>query len=105
MPYVIVPIFFAGLLSINILVINAFLAKIAVISYFFPSKIQVIGLIIVLMTVSFTYYRKVLAVTIVQKYDSESRSKRIKGNIIVVCYVIISFLAIFAVAFFRPGRF
>lgn len=50
------------------------------------------------------YYNKVRYKQILTKYSQESEKERIKGNIIVALYVIISFLLIFLVAFFRPEK-
>lgn len=56
------------------------------------------------MGVAYIYYNKNRTDALIEKYIKESNSKRIKGNIIVSIYVAISFLSIFAVAFFRPGK-
>ena len=39
-----------------------------------------------------------------KKYSQESEKERIRGNIIVALYVSISFLSIFVVTFFIPGK-
>lgn len=50
------------------------------------------------------YYRKECYQPILKKYSQEGENERVRGNIIVAVYVAISFLSIFAVAFFRPGK-
>jgi len=42
--------------------------------------------------------------TIVSKYETESDRERKLGNLIVAIYIIVSFLLIFPVGFFKPGK-
>lgn len=95
---------FGGLISINILSINAFLAKLDIFPYLFSSKIQVcvFGLTTILLTIIF--YNKKRYKSIQKKYSIENNKERIKGNLIVAIYVAISFISIFAIAFFKPGK-
>ncbi len=103
-PQFITPFYFAALISVNILVINAFLAKVGVMAYFFLNKKLAIVLVLLLVGIAYIYYNKSRTDALIEKYIKESNSKRIKGNIIVSMYIAISFLSIFAVAFFRPGK-
>lgn len=73
-------------------------------TYFFLNKKLAIVLVLLLVGVAYIYYNKNRTDALIEKYIKESNSKRIKGNIIVSIYVAISFLSIFAVAFFRPGK-
>jgi hypothetical protein len=40
---------------------------------------------------------------VLEKYSHESNRQRIRGNAVVITYAILSFLLIFAVAFYKPG--
>jgi hypothetical protein len=52
---------------------------------------------------AFYYLAKGRYKRIIEKYTDEPNAQRIRGNVIVALYVSISFIAIFAVAFFKPG--
>ena len=95
-PEFLAPIYLGGLISANILVISAFLAKIDVLPFLFSSKEQggVFALITIIVTMF--YYRKERYRPIIKKYSQENNSQRIRGNIIVAVYVALSFLLIFA---------
>lgn len=101
-PEFLAPVFLGGLISVNILVTSAFLAKLGVLPFLFTNSKQGGIFALVLIILSMIYYRKQRYKTILKKYSQESERERIKGNIIVAVYVAISFLSIFAVAFFRP---
>lgn len=103
-PQFMTPVFFGGLISINFLVINAFLSKIGVVPYFFVSKKLTAAFAITFIVLAMMYYRKEKRELVFEKYSHEVNSERVKGNIIVIVYVVASFLAIFAIAFFRPGK-
>jgi hypothetical protein len=98
------PIAVGSLLGINIFVINGFLAKLDLIPFFYSSSFQA-GFFTVLLMVIFAFYylTKGRYKRIIEKYTDESNAQRIKGNVIVAIYVSVSFIAIFAVAFFKPG--
>jgi hypothetical protein len=89
---------------VNLLVINALLAKMNFMPFFFSNKKQAAGLAMILIVVAFIYFKGDKSNHIIEKYSGESKSDRIKGNVIVGIYVGLSFLLIFAVAFFRPGK-
>jgi len=103
-PQFITPFYFAALISANISVIYLFLVKVDFLPYLLKKPTQgglFTGLLIIL---SFIYFNKPRRESILEKYSREERKERIRGNIIVWVYVAVSFLSIFAVAFFRPGK-
>lgn len=104
MPMFMTAVSFGGLIALNIFVIVGFLAKLDLLP-FYSNKHQA-GLSVVACIILTTFYfNKKRIELILKKYSQVSNRKRIKGNIIVSLYVAISFLSIFAVAFFRPGKF
>lgn len=103
-PRFITPVFFAGLISTNLLVINAFLAKMDIIPFLFSNKMAAAVLVVMLIVLALIYYRGSKSDNILKKYNQESNSERIRGNTIVWIYVTVSFFLIFTVAFFRPGK-
>jgi hypothetical protein len=95
---------FGGLIGINIMVINAFLAKIHIGHFLFTNP-KLGGLLVaILIALPIMYYSKNKRESIIEKYSQESEKERKKGNAIVAAYVALSFLLIFAVPFFRPGK-
>ena len=97
-------IYFGGLITLNIFVILGFLAKLKLMSFPFSNKYEVGISMVICIVFSLIYFLyKKRYKKIVEKYLKEDRKKRVRGNIIVSVYVVISFLAIFAVAFFRPN--
>lgn len=102
-PEFIAPIYFGGLLGINIIVIHLLLVKMNVMPYLFTDIKQGSILMAVLIILALLYFRKEKRETIIQKYSNEPNSQRIKGNVWVSIYVGISFLAIFAVGLYKPG--
>lgn len=95
---------FGGLISVNILVVNALLSKLDIFPFLFSGKIQVGIFVLVTILFPIIFYNKKRFKTVQKKYSQENNKERIKGNIIVAIYVAISFLSIFAVAFFKPGK-
>lgn len=98
------PVFLGGLVSANILVISAFLAKIDVMPFLFSNKEQGGLFALAVIVLAILYYRKERYRPIIKKYLQENDKERIRGNVIVAIYVALSFLLIFAVAFFKPGK-
>ena len=98
-------IFLGGLIGANLFVINGFLAKVNMMPFLFSNKYQAgfFGFTCIVLT-GIYYLGKKRYRLILKKYSQESDNKRIRGNIIVAVYVAISFLLIFAVAFFKPGK-
>jgi hypothetical protein len=103
-PHILASVYFGGLLSINILVIYIFLVKINFVPFFLTDKKQG-GMFTALMIIlTMLYYGKTKRTTLIDKYSSENNTERKSGNAIVTIYVVVSFILIFAVAFFRPGK-
>jgi len=95
---------FGGLISVNVLVLNAFLAKMDILPFLFSNKIQVGIFVITTILFPMIFYTKKRYKLLQKKYSIENNAERKKGNIIVIIYISISFLSIFAVAFFKPGK-
>lgn len=99
------PIYLSGLILINIFVLGAFLRKIDLLPFFFRDKRQIIAFLIFLFVISnFLFLYKKRYKKIISKFERESEHDRKRGNLIVWLYTIISFLLIFAVAFYKPGK-
>jgi hypothetical protein len=98
------PAFLGGLISANALVISAFLAKLDVLPFLFSSKEKGGAFAAILIILAMFYYKKNKRSLIINKYSKENDIKRKRGNVIVAVYVVLSFLLIFAVAFFKPGQ-
>lgn len=103
-PYIFASALLGGLISVNIIVLNAFLAKTGVLPFLFSSPKQGGWITAAFIVLVMLYYRKDKREAILQKYSQESEGERKKGNAIVAVYVGISFLLIFAVAFYKPGK-
>jgi len=103
-PEFLAPVFLGGLISINILVLSAFLAKLDIVPFLFRNHIHGGIFTFVVIVLTMLYYRKECYQPILKKYSQEGENERVRGNIIVAVYVAISFLSIFAIAFFRPGK-
>lgn len=103
-PEFVTPIYFAILISMNLISISAFFAKLDMLPFPFPNsmQVQIFGLIVMVSTM--LYYRKARYEPIIKKYSKESDKKRIRGNIIVAIYVVLSFLLFISVGFFKPGK-
>jgi uncharacterized membrane protein YkvI len=103
-PHILAPVYFGGLISVNILVIYLFLVKIDALPFLFTDKRQGGVLTALIIVLTMLYYRKAKRTTLIDKYSQEDERERKRGNAIVAIYVAVSFLLIFAVAFFRPGK-
>lgn len=103
-PEFLAPVGLGGLLSSNILVVSAFLAKLDILPFLFSNKGQAGGFSILLVILTMLYYRKKRYIKILKKYSQESKKQKLKGNMVTIIYVILSFLSIFAVALFKPGE-
>ena len=99
-------IFFGGLIAANIFVLTGYFDKLNILPFMFSNKNQasLFGVICIAFT-SFYFLNNKRYKLIIKKYTDESDKQRIKGNILVAIYVAISFLSIFAIAFFRNGEF
>lgn len=103
-PEFIAPSLLGCLLSINFLVVSALLAKFDILPFFFANKYQGGFFTGIAILLPMAFYRKDRYMAIIRRYSKESDEERIRGNLIIASYVAISFLSIFAVAFFRPGK-
>lgn len=94
-------IYFGGLIGINFLVFSIILIKIEIVPNLFQrnnfGRLYIL-IFIILSCVYFLYKKRFNG--IIKKYSDETNKERIKGNTIVAIYVAVSFLSIFAVAFF-----
>lgn len=104
-PQILAPLFLAGLISINFLVINAFLAKLNLLPYLFLNVAYATSFVVILISILLIYFNKTRYEAILQRFSQEDRRRRIIGNIAVGLYVSVSLLSIFAVAFFKPNEF
>ena len=96
---------FGGLLGANLLVISVFLAKLDILPFLYSNNYQAGFASFVCIVLAASYFlRKKRYKFIIKKYSNESEAARRRGNILVALYVALSFLLIFAVAFFRPGK-
>jgi hypothetical protein len=103
-PEFIAPVWLAGLISVNVIVSYLYLVKIDVLSNIVTNPKQCGAFCFVMVCVFGITYRKKKRKRVIEKYSIERDNDRKKGNVIVFAYVIISFLLIFAVAFFKPGK-
>ena len=104
MPQILAPIYMGALIGLNIIIINGFLVKIAMLPFLFKNPKLAGWLNAMLIALAMLYYRKEKRKSVIDKYSQESEKKRIRGNIAVTIYVSLSLILIFAVAFFRPGK-
>lgn len=98
-------IFFGGLIAVNIFVINALLSNVHITEFFLKTGEQagLFGFLCILFS-CFYFLSKIRYRKILTKFSKEADVQRVRGNVIVAVYVAISFLSIFAVAFFKPGK-
>ncbi|MFM9911625.1 MAG: hypothetical protein ACKVOW_20055 [Chitinophagaceae bacterium] len=104
-PHIAVACWLATLLSLNFFLINAILAKTTSFPWFFKNY-RTGGwfcfIVIILLVLYFSQKRRL---AIIEKYSKEINTKRIKGNIVVTVYVLLSLILTFVAAFYRPGKF
>lgn len=93
-----------GVISINLVVVNALSSKIVRLPFLFSSPRQGGWVTAAFIVFIMQYYRKGKREAVLGSYSQESRSERIRGNTVVAVYVGISFLLIFAVAFYKAGK-
>jgi hypothetical protein len=96
-----VPAYMGCLFTVNIIVFNAFLSKIFNVHYFFTNVKVAIILCVVLIILIKVFYPKRKVQLIKERYSNENGHR---GTLIVWLYVLLSFLSIFAIAFFKPGQ-
>lgn len=90
--------------ALNILTINALLAKFDIAKFLFQDAVFSGGLVALMVILLGVVYNKNQRDKILVRYDNESKTKKRTGSILVFLYVAISFLSIFAIALFRPGK-
>ena len=99
------PLYISALIFINFSVLGLFLRKINLLPFFFQNKKQVIGFMIFLFAINlFLFLYKKRYKKIILKYEQESEKDRKRGNLLVWLYIIISFLLIFIVSFYKSGK-
>lgn len=95
---------FGSLIGNNLIVLNMLLSKLDLLPFLLRNKYLGGLFVIVIMMITFYYFKGIQLKKVLDKYANETEKNRIKGNILIAIYVAISFLSIFAVAFFRPGK-
>ena len=97
--------YFSLLIFLNIIVVGAFLKKVELLPFFLYGKVQVAIFICSFIALNyFLFVHSGRYKQIIKHYEQEAESNRKKGNLIVWVYVLVSFLLIFAVAFYKPGK-
>ena len=92
-----------SLLFLNLLVINAFLAKVDFIPFLISNSRQAGIYIIMVLIIILSYFRKKKRDILIKKYYHESQKEKRKGNIFVIVYIIFTILLTLLIAFFKPG--
>ncbi len=97
--------YFSLLIFLNIFVAGVFLRKVDFLPFFLHNKVQVVIFICLFIALNyFLFVHSGRYKQIIKHYEHESESNRKTGNLIVWIYVLISFLLIFVVAFYKPGK-
>jgi hypothetical protein len=102
-PHIAAIAWLGGLLAVNIIVVNALLSKTIGIPFLFSTPKQGGLFVAFLISLLALYFRKDKRASILERYSLESDQQRKKWNIIIAIYIALSFLSIFAVAFYKPG--
>ena len=91
-------------ISLNLFVLVCFLRKVGLLPFFFRKQQDVIVSLVSLFVAGYFYFlhRKRYTV-IIENYENENESERKRGNRIIWIYIILSFLMLFEVAFYKPG--
>lgn len=92
------------LIASNLMMVNALFSKLGFLIFLFNNNYQITFFYIFLMGMIYYYFNKFRIQGILEKYSLESNTARVKGNILVAFYVALSYVAIFAVAFYKPGK-
>lgn len=95
---------FGVLIIINFLTLNALLTKLNITPYIFSNSTPIKIFPFLIIGLTLVYYNKKRRNEILKKYSQEDNRTRIKGNIIITIYVIISILLMFIVPLFKPGE-
>lgn len=104
-PHITSSILMGCLLGINILEVYILLVKLDIIDNALKSKVYGGWLMAISIAFVMLYFGKSRREAILEKYSGENDDARIRGNVIVGVYAALSFLSIFLVAGFKPGKF
>jgi len=98
-------IILAMILGVNIIVISALLAKLEVFPFLFSSSFQVaVFMFIDIALILLFFLRKKRYERVIGRFIDESKNQQLRGNIFVIGYIVFTFLSIFLIAFFKPGK-
>jgi len=103
-PHLVASASLGALVGVNVIIISAFLAKIDLAPFLFKDSKLGGWLNALLILAALLYYNKRKRELVLEKYSQESEAHRRTGNAIVWLYVILSFILIFVVAFYKPGK-
>jgi uncharacterized protein YacL len=104
-PAFVVPVYVGGLFSLNLIIISAFFAKLDIAPFLFQNKIASGIFVVLLMAFLYMRYNSDKRDKVLQKFAKETAAQRIRGNLAVITYVSLSFISIFLIAFYKPGKF
>ena len=94
---------FGVLLSVNMLTLNALLAKIDILPYLFDKSTS-IGSLIIIVVIIYLRYKKSRTEAIILLFSAEEfKTKKKIFNIIFILWVTLSMPAVILVAFYKPG--
>ena|SRR5690606_26414030 len=89
-------------ICMNVLAIQVLLAKLDLWKVIFFKEIGWVMLTCIGISVVYFFYKK-RYLKILNHYTCESEESRKRGNLLMWIYVIVTFLLVFPVAFFKPG--
>ena len=97
------PLFAGFLISLNILVINAFLSKLRIIPFLLGHRYILLGTLFVITLSAFLHYRNNKG-RILTEFLNEPKPKARRKSRLVTAYVLLSFASLVAVSLFRRGQ-
>ncbi len=103
-PHIAAACWLSCLLSLNIFLINAILAKTISLHWFFKDYRTGGWFALILIILLILFFTKERRSAIIEKYSKEGNTQRIRGNVIVSVYVALSLILTFVVAFYKPGK-
>jgi hypothetical protein len=103
-----IPILFSGALfslfiHLNIVALSIFFSKLDIFPIIYQNKTQATLFSIVLLVLSWGYFNGNRAKTIIDRFSKENKKQRIRGNIFVTTYIILSIILLFMLMFYKPG--